>query len=118
MMIVRATREGLIGQKTASGYVIDTVVPFVALPCTKALGMFVRVRNPRSRKQALAVVLDVGPWEEHDEAYVFGGARPLAEQGVDSRNRKTNHAGIDLGEKVWAQLQMDGNEPVEWEFVG
>jgi hypothetical protein len=33
VITVKATREGLLGQKTASGYVIDTVVPFVALPC-------------------------------------------------------------------------------------
>jgi hypothetical protein len=97
--------------------VIDTVVPFVALPSVKALGKFVHVRNPRTQKSTMAVVLDVGPWEEHDESYVFGDARPAAEQGVDSRNRQTNHAGIDLSERVWALLGMNGNEPVEWEFV-
>ena len=31
MIKVKATREGLVGQRTASGYLIDTVVPFVAL---------------------------------------------------------------------------------------
>ena len=36
-MTVKATREGLIGGQTASGYIIDRVVPFVALPCGKAL---------------------------------------------------------------------------------
>lgn len=117
MKVVKATREGLLNQKTASGYVIDAVVPFVALPSTKALGRFVRVRNPRTQKQALAIVLDVGPWEEHDDAYVFGDARPMAECGQDTRGRVTNHAGIDLGEQVWKRLGMNGNEPVEWEFI-
>jgi hypothetical protein len=117
MKRVKATREGLVGGKTASGYVIDTIVPFVALPSTKAIGRFVHVRNPRTGKSTLAVVLDVGPWNEHDTDYVFGDARPAAESGKDTRNRDTNHAGIDLSEKVWKALGMTGNEPVEWEFV-
>jgi hypothetical protein len=117
MKVVKATREGLVGGKTASGYVIDTVVPFVALPSTKALGKFVHVRNPRTMKSTMAVVLDVGPWNEHDDPYVFGDARPAAEVGQDTRGRVTNHAGIDLSEKVWRVLGMNGNEPVEWEFV-
>jgi hypothetical protein len=118
MISVKATREGLVGHKTASGYVIDTVVPFVALPSTKALRRFVHVRNPITGKSCLAVVLDVGPWNEHDDAYVFGGQRPQAElSDVDSFGRHTNGAGIDLGEAVWAALGMKGNGLVEWEFV-
>ena len=117
MMLVKATREGLIGGTTASGYIVDTVVSFVALPSTKALGRFVRVINPRTVKATLAQVLDVGPWNEHDDAYVFGTARPSAESGQDTRGRTTNKAGIDLGERVWRDLAMSGNEGVLWEFV-
>ena len=29
MISVKATREGLVGAKTSSGYHIDTIVPFV-----------------------------------------------------------------------------------------
>lgn len=116
-MKVKATREGLIGGKTASGYVIDKAVPFVALPSTKALGRFVRVTNPATGKSAYAIVLDVGPWNERDDAYVFNGKRPAAEQGKDTRGRKTNGAGIDLGEKVWKQLGMTDNTDVDWEFL-
>jgi len=115
-MIVRATREGLIGGKTASGYLVDTIVPFVALPAFAALRLWVRVSNPRNGKSIRALVLDVGPWNEHDHAYVFGGARPAAESGVDTRGRKTNRAGIDLGEAVWTALGMTDNDAVEWEF--
>lgn len=115
---IKATREGLLNAKTASGYFIDKIVPFVALPCTKALGMFVRVTNPKNGKTAMAVVLDVGPWNEHDDAYVFGGARPMAETGKDAFGRTTNKAGIDLGEKVWRELGMTDNTEVNWEFVG
>lgn len=141
MIRVKATREGLLGKSTASGYHIDLAVPFVALPSTRALGMFVRLRNPLNARTALAIVLDVGPWNEHDDAYVFQPAtdsrmqdamlperRPAAEQGEHvvyfngkpyqrTDLAKVNRAGIDLGEKVWHQLGMSGNTDIEWEFV-
>ena len=64
-----------------------------------------------------ATVLDVGPWNEHDDAYVFGTARPASESGVDvSANSHTNSAGIDLGEAVWKALEMKDNGEVEWRF--
>jgi hypothetical protein len=116
-MRVKATREGLIGGPTASGYRIDTVVPFVALPDRAALGRFVRVRNLANGRVTLAVVLDVGPWNTHDTDYVFAGARPQAESGTDRHGRVTNGAGIDLGERVWAALGMSDNTDVEWDFV-
>ena len=117
MITVKATREGLAGQKTASGYVIDAVVPFVALPSVEALGRFVRVTNALNGHACYAIVLDVGPWNEHDEAYVFAGMRPQAEIGTDSTGRTTNGAGIDLGEKVWAELGMKDNGLVAWSFI-
>ena len=95
-MRVKATREGLVGQTTASGYVIDTIVPFVALPSTRAVHRLVRLNNPATQKTTYAVVLDVGPWNEHDDAYVFGGSRPQAETG-------TTHAvgGQTAPESTW-----------------
>lgn len=116
-MTVKATREGLVGQKTASGYVIDTVVAFVSLPSTLALGSFVRLWNPLTNARCIAQVLDVGPWNTADNAYVFGGARPQAESGKDTTGRVTNGSGIDLGEKVWALLGMTDNTTVGWEFL-
>ncbi len=119
MIQVKATREGLLGGKTASGYVVDTVVPFVALPSFAALHQFVRVKNPANGKSAMAIVLDVGPWNEHDDNYVFsnGLVRPAAESGTDTRGRTTNGAGIDLGERIWKALGMTDNTDVQWEFV-
>jgi hypothetical protein len=117
MIRVKATREGLPGNTTASGYVIDEHVYFVALPCIGALHRFIRLRNPMNGRVCYAQVLDVGPWCEHDEKYVFGEFRPLAETGTDERGRPTNRAGIDLGEAVWRVLAMDDNGPVEWEFI-
>lgn len=137
MILVKATREGLPGSITASGHTVDAVVPFVALPSVFALRQRIRIINPRNGKVVHAVVLDVGPWNERDHAYVFqpstlgphpqaaspGSApytpiRPAAEAGVDSRGRKTNGAGIDLGEAVWRALGMTDNDVVLWEFIG
>lgn len=116
-MRVKATREGLFGKLTASGYRVDRVVPFVALPCYDALFRFVLCTNPANGKQACAIVLDVGPWNEHDREYVFGGERPAAERGRDTRGRQTNGAGIDLGQAVWIALGMIDNTEIEWEFI-
>ncbi len=118
MPTVRATREGLIGQRTASGYRIDSVVPFVALPSTAALWLWVQVTHPANGKTIRARVLDVGPWNTDDHAYVFGGARPLAESGIDTRGRATNRAGIDLGEAVHTALGFtEDNGEVTWEWA-
>lgn len=117
MPTVKATREGLLGQRTATNYVIDLHVPFVALPSTAALRLWVWVENPTNGKRMRALVLDVGPWNTDDHAYVFGDARPQAESGVDTRGRVTNGAGIDLGAAVWRGLGMTDNGPVNWWFV-
>lgn len=118
-MRVKATREGLIGHITSSGYVIDEHVPFVALPSTQAVAMrlCVKVTNPLNGRSIKAIVLDAGPWNVNDHAYVFDGARPQAESGTDLYGRHTNGAGIDLGEFVWKFLGMADNGLVDWEAV-
>jgi hypothetical protein len=132
-MTVKATREGLQGQRTTSGWIINNVVPFVALPSHAALGLWVRVWNPAVTDPATgsaistkALVLDVGPWfgghNDDDDAYVFGGARPKAETETPAadaaKGLKSNGAGIDLGEAVRAALKItDDNVEVSWEFV-
>jgi hypothetical protein len=117
MITVKATREGLIGGKTSSGYIIETTIPFVALPSTKALHRVLTITNPANGNTATAIVLDVGPFNEHDDAYVFFGARPQAESGTSVSGKGTNGAGIDLGEKIWNDLGMTDNTDVSWEFV-
>jgi hypothetical protein len=115
---VKATREGLIGGKTASGWKINNDVPFVALPSVAALRQRVRVTNPANGRSIIALVLDVGPWNENDDAYVFGTARPQVETSpTDTRGRKDNDAAIDLGERVWQALGMTDNTLVDWAFV-
>lgn len=116
-MTVKATREGLVGGRTSSGFIIDEVVPFVALPAVKALHRFIKVTNPANSKSSYAIVLDVGPWNENDEAYVFGGQRPASEAGKSVSGRGTNGAGIDLSQRLWKDLGMLDNANVEWEFI-
>ncbi len=116
-MRVKATREGLLGGKTSSGYVVDSVVPFVALPSMRALNKFIRLYNPLNGNSCIAIVLDVGPWNIDDDDYVFENKRPQSETGIDKSGRRTNRAGIDLGEKVWDLLGMKDNGLVEWNFL-
>lgn len=114
---MKCTREGIIGGHTSSGYVIDTIVPYVALPSVLALHRFVKITNPLMALSTYAICLDVGPWNTHDDDYVLRGARPQAESGKDLFGRVTNGSGIDLGEAVWHRLAMAGNTTVEWEFI-
>lgn len=137
MIRVKATYEGLIGKPTSTGYVIDKVVSFVALPSTKARWKHVRVQNPANGKKCIAQVLDVGPWNTDDDSYVFQLVtqpnpeisaadlaangfkviRPAAESGHSVSGNGTNGAGIDLGYRVWHDLGMTDNSDVEWEFI-
>jgi hypothetical protein len=118
-MIVKATREGLCGELTASGWRIDAERMFVALPSHRALFRWVIIANPLNKRVVRAQVLDVGPWNIDDDDYVFGTARPLSESGIKTDGKKrisgeTNGAGIDLGEAVWAALGMTDNGEVSW----
>lgn len=117
MITVKATREGLVGQTTATGWKIDTVFPFVALPSHKALGRWIKIHNLLNGKVCCAQVRDVGPFNVNDDAYVEGGQRPQAENGTSISGKGTNGAGIDLGECVWSLLGMQDNTQVEWEFI-
>jgi hypothetical protein len=116
-MRVKATREGLEGHSTAADWFISPWVPAVALPSRAALWRFVLVSNPRSGLYIVARVLDVGPWNTADDAYVFGGHRPQAESGTDSRGRPTNGAGIDLSDYTWRAIAMIDNDVIDWSFV-
>lgn len=115
-MRVTATREGLVGRRTATGHRITPQSLFVALPSTTALRHMVIVRYPTTGRVVRVPVWDVGPWNEHDDAYVFGGKRPQAESGKDRWGRKTNGAGIDLSDAVAAALGFGDIGIVEWQF--
>lgn len=122
---VAATREGLVGEKTASGHVIKETDVFVALPSRKALGKLVEVRY--AGKSIQCKVEDVGPWSTQDDYWNTTRARPLSEEGkrvpvsmLTKYGPTKNKAGIDLSNGLWDLLGIPrgkGIAPVEWRFV-
>lgn len=111
----------------------DPGIDFIALPSKKAGGKYVQITNEKNGNTVVAVVADLGPWCRQDDAYVFGTARPIAEQrrgqfiGISSCNSKykSNGAGIDLSLTVGQKLtgrttprEVDGAlSTVTWKFV-
>jgi hypothetical protein len=116
MKTVKCTHEGLVGHTTACGYVIQPQSWFVALPHHAALRRVVRLWGDTTPGSFTAPVLDVGPWNTNDGAYVFGGARPAAESGLSVSGHGTNGSGIDLSDALWITLGKPDH--VSWEFVG
>ncbi|HEY6036591.1 MAG TPA: hypothetical protein VIV58_20070 [Kofleriaceae bacterium] len=111
---VLATREGQIGDITATMMRIRRDSRFVALPDPKALGRMVEVRH--GDRVVIAKVLDVGPWNI-DDPYWEHDARPASERGHGAYRTPVNRAGIDLSDPVFADLGMRDNDEVEWRFV-
>jgi hypothetical protein len=139
---VFATREGLVGGKTANGHVIGDRDHFVALPSRRALSprgssdYSVKVCAPTGRC-AFAPVWDVGPWNTRDDYWNPASERqewrdlpqgvPQAQAahddgyngGRDQYNRKvSNPAGIDLGDGLfWDALGLKNNSWVDVEYL-
>lgn len=111
---VYATREGLVGRRTATGHLITRDSMFVALPHPSALGRRVEIRY--GTRVVVVPVLDVGPWNT-DDAYWMTGLRPAAERGLGRYRKPTNRAGIDLADAVFEALGLRDNDWVEWRFV-
>ncbi|HET9992767.1 MAG TPA: hypothetical protein VFQ65_29735 [Kofleriaceae bacterium] len=111
---VLATREGQIGDITATRMRIRADSRFVALPDPAALGRMVEVRH--GDRVVIAKVLDVGPWNI-DDPYWEHDARPASERGRGAYRTPVNKAGIDLSDPVFAELGMRDNDIVEWRFV-
>jgi hypothetical protein len=111
---VFATREGLVGRRTATGDIIRAGDLFVALPDRSALRRDVEIRY---RGRATVVpVRDVGPWNVDDD-YWSRGDRPAAERGRGTFRKPANAAGIDLSDATFAELGLRDNDYVEWRFV-
>ena len=60
-------------------------------------------------KVAYAQWEDVGPFNEDDQVYVFGIAKP--------ENDINKHAGLDVSPAVNDYLSLDGVDSVDWQFV-
>lgn len=101
---VRATAEGLIGGRTASGLIIRPYTEGVALPHRSALGQMTSLVYLANGRQTSARVVDVGPWNIDDAYWKTAAGRPQAESGRDRSGRRTNRAGIDILNGSWYKL--------------
>lgn len=101
---VRATAEGLIGGRTASGLIIRPYTEGVALPHRSALGQKTSLVYLANGRQTSARVVDVGPWNIDDAYWKTAAGRPQAESGRDRSGRRTNRAGIDILNGSWYKL--------------
>ncbi|MEO7993281.1 MAG: hypothetical protein ABI743_02690 [bacterium] len=63
-----------------------------------------------------APVEDIGPWDTADP-YWTTGVRPNAEDGVDSRGRHTNGAGIDISPALLHALGLSATGKVDWRWA-
>ena len=66
-----ATREGLVGRRTANGHIIQPRDRFVALPCWCVLSPkgtdHFKVRLTYNGRSVVVPVWDVGPWNTRDD---------------------------------------------------
>ena len=117
---VMATREGLVGRRTACGHLIKAKDQFVALPSRSALRRTVEVRY--DNRVIRCPVLDVGPHSTKDP-YWETDTRPLSESGkrIPAKwGRAKNKAGIDLSDGLWDAFGITrgtGIVEVQWRFV-
>lgn len=129
---VFATREGLVGGKTANGHIIRERDHFAALPSRRGLspkqtGSYSVQVCAANGRCAWAPVWDVGPWNTRDDYWNhprqewqdLPQGTPQAQaayqesynQGLDQFGRDVrNPAGIDLGDGTfWDALELTGN---------
>jgi hypothetical protein len=135
---VFATREGLVGHRTANGHRIRPRDRFVALPHWGALssngGNEFQVRVTYRDRSVVLPVWDIGPWNTHDDYWSpkrrYGDlpvGLPMAHAayhdryngGRDEFGRRIRHPnGIDIADGAfWDDLGMTGSDYVEVTFL-
>lgn len=128
---LRATRQGMVGGRTANGHRITKRDRFVSLPSWRALSpdgtTDYQVRITYNGRSAVAPVYDVGPWNAHDNywdeqreryadlprgwpedhaAYYDGYNNGRAEKG-----RVRFPTAVDIGDGVWwDDLDIKGDQ--------
>ncbi|WP_129671328.1 hypothetical protein [Candidatus Chloroploca sp. Khr17] len=133
-----ATREGLVGEMTGNGHIIQPRDRFVALPSWAVLSPKgsdrYRVRVTYKGRSVVVPVWDVGPWNTRDDYWTpdrlyrdLPVGRPMAEAaffdgyngGLDERGRRINNPnGIDIADGTfWDDLLMTRNDWVEVSFL-
>jgi hypothetical protein len=120
---VFATDEGLVGQTTACGHVIQPSDHFVALPYSQTLcGTGVHLVHGQNAQDT--TVEDVGPWCPHSQStqgntcvcspddYWMGNGIPYSQ----SSSCGSNPAGIDLADGTFSGLGLTNNAWIDWTF--
>jgi hypothetical protein len=137
---IYATREGLVGAKTANGHIIQSRDHFVALPsgtvldCNGCSTYTVTLKNPANGLSVTERIYDVGPWNTKDNYWHTPRAEftslalglPEAQAayqngfngGKDEFGRLvSNPAGIDLADGTfWDSLGLSGNAWIDVTF--
>ncbi len=120
---VFATDEGLVGQTTACGRVIQPQDHFVALPAGGLCGTSINLRSSPSSISQVAPVEDVGPWYPNSTATAgnpcVGPADPYWNTSGVPRAATascSNGAGIDLADGTFSALGLTGNSTILWRF--
>jgi hypothetical protein len=139
---IYATREGLVGGRTANGHIITQRDHFVALPASSALNpndstytYTVKLYNPSNGRTVNNVpVWDVGPWNTKDNYWAatrtmwtsLPRGKPESQAayqdgfngGKDEFGRTVlNPAGIDLADGTfWDDMGMVGNGWIDVTF--
>ena len=135
---IYATREGLVGHRTANGHIIRPYDQFVALPSWRALSSYrgyeYQVRVTYKGRSKVVPVWDVGPWNTRDDYWSTNRQswkdlpRGLPEAqaayydgyngGRDERGRRPNLPnGIDIADGTFWDLGIPDNAWVEVTFL-
>jgi N-acetylmuramoyl-L-alanine amidase len=81
----------------------------------------VLVRGPSGEVEA--DIVDLGPWNLDDQAYVLNGERPMVEQQYEDRTEAengqvpSNDAAIDLTPPIADAVGISGKGKVSWKFA-
>jgi N-acetylmuramoyl-L-alanine amidase len=122
---ITATEFGGAGdeQEGAYGGWIDPNKPGLSFPYKWRDGPRPRIVARGPAGEAEIPVVDVGPWNTNDPAYVIDGERPMAEEQYENRTTAqngmipTNDAGIDLTPAAARLLGISGKGKVSWRYV-
>lgn len=124
---IRATREGLVGKRTANGYRIPERAWFVALPSWKVLssqgGNEFQVRVTYEDKSIVVPVWDVGPWNTNDEYWSperrFYRDLPLGMPMAQAAVQFGYNGGLDMfGRKITLGNGIDIADGAFWDGLG
>jgi hypothetical protein len=123
---VFATREGLVGHRTANGHTIRKRDRFVALPSFGVLsskgGSEFQVRVTYKGRSAVLPVWDVGPWNTRDDYWSpkrrYGDlpvGKPMAQAAYQSGYNKGRD---EFGRRIQAPNGIDIADGAFWDDLG